>query len=727
MKMIHIQPSGRLGLQIRASDQDESPPRARRSQIRPAFLRGARRSQPCVVQSDLKQINYLMMKIKLMFSLLILVSLFNNIISQIPYPGDDPGQARLQTLQGNKVILENKVVSMGFFNNGEKITLQSFEDKKTHEQLKPGNSALFELVMLDSSLITSNDFRLVNSPVASDFPGNPDATTYADRLPGKKYSADLENQEKGLFVHWEADLRDGSNYVRQIFKFKTNNPDRISRIILVKLPANIGLRKEGTVDGSPMVHNNMFFALEYPLSKIEQNEKFMIDYLPRLMTPVSTVWGVTPANQLRRGFLYYVERERTHTYNQVLHYNSWYDISWNDRKFDENECLDRIKVFGDSLVNKRHVKMKAFLFDDGWDDNKTLWQFHSNFPDGFTKLGKAAESYNSGIGVWLSPFGGYGNAKTLRLEYGKIQNPPFETNDQGFSLSGPVYFNRFKEVTANFIRKYGICMFKFDGLGRGSGAGIVYQKDVEAFLKLNNELLEIKPDLYLSLTTGTWPSVYWLKYGDNIWRGGDDTNMMGEGSKRQQWITYRDADTYKNVVKRGPLYPLNSLMLCGICIADNGYPGMFEMNDKDISDEIWSFFATGTNLQELYINPHKLNTANWNCLAEASTWAKENESVMTDVHWVGGDPAIGEVYGFAAWSPEKAVLSLRNPSSVEKIFEINVSRIFEIPHNVRYKYSFYDARTNMANGKKQALAQAKLFRITLQPFEVKVFNAEPQL
>ena len=134
--------------------------------------------------------------------------------------------------------------------------------------------------------------------------------------------------------------------------------------------------------------------------------------------------------------------------------------------------------------------MKAFLFDDGWDDNKTLWQFNSGFPDGFTKLKKAAESYQSGIGVWLSPFGGYGNAKKLRMEYGKKQNPPFETNENGFSLAGPVYFKRFVDVTGNFIKKYNISMFKFDGVGAGSGAGIIYQKDVEAFLKLINELKE---------------------------------------------------------------------------------------------------------------------------------------------------------------------------------------------------------------------------------------------
>jgi len=53
---------------------------------------------------------------------------------------------------------------------------------------------------------------------------------------------------------------------------------------------------------------------------------------------------------------------------------------------------------------------------------------------------------------------------------------------------------------------------------------------------------------------------------------------------------------------------------------------------------------------------------NWDCLEKSSRWAIENESVLVDVHWTGGVPAQGEVYGFAAWSPEKAVLSLRNSS-----------------------------------------------------------------
>ncbi|MCX6923088.1 MAG: hypothetical protein NT154_07750, partial [Verrucomicrobia bacterium] len=42
----------------------------------------------------------------------------------------------------------------------------------------------------------------------------------------------------------------------------------------------------------------------------------------------SFVIGVAPAGQMRRAFLYYLERERAHPYRPYLHYNSWYDTAW---------------------------------------------------------------------------------------------------------------------------------------------------------------------------------------------------------------------------------------------------------------------------------------------------------------------------------------------------------------------------------------------------------------
>jgi hypothetical protein len=648
--------------------------------------------------------------------------------AQISYPDSSPGAAESMTLSDKSVVLENSVIRMKFVKDGKSITIEAFEDKKTKEQIKTGNAALFEITLFDNRVISSNEFRLLNLPTVSNIDANPLAVTYADRLGGKKYAADFENQELGLHLHWEADLRDASNYIRQFFTFTADGKVNISKFTLVKLPFNIGIEKAGTVDGSPMVHKNMFFAIEHPMSQIVQDKAFMISYLPQF-TPVSsaksftasTVWGTTPVNQLRRGFLYYIERERSNSYRQMLHYNSWYDISWSDRKFNESQALDRIKGFRDSLIIKRHVQLKAFLFDDGWDDNKTLWKFSvTGFPNGFTKLTEEARACRSSIGVWLSPFGGYGKTKAQRIEFGKNQDPPFETNANGFSLAGPVYYNRFLDVTRSFIKDYDISMFKFDGVGPGLGAigAGIYQNDIEAFLRLLKDLKVIKPTLYLDLTTGTWPSAYWLMYGDNTWRNGGDFGQTGAGSKRQQGITYRDAYTYKNVVA-GPLFPLSALMNGGIIIADNGLPGKFEMDDKEISDDIWSFFGTCVSLQELYINPHKLSTANWNCLAKASNWARENESVMADVHWVGGDPAKDDIYGYAAWSPKKAILTLRNPSKDVKSFEVNVTKVFELPPNVKNEFFFYD----VISGSTEPVAKGSSFSITLQPFEVKVLDA----
>ena len=81
------------------------------------------------------------------------------------------------------------------------------------------------------------------------------------------------------------------------------------------------------------------------------------------------------------------------------------------------------------------------------------------------------------------------------------------------------------------------------------------------------ELRAKKPDIYINLTTGTYPSPFWLLYADSIWRGGDDHSFAGVGTSRQRWITYRDSQLYRWVVEDGPLFPINSLMLHGIIFA----------------------------------------------------------------------------------------------------------------------------------------------------------------
>lgn len=636
-------------------------------------------------------------------------------------------------IKPDAISLGNNVLSYKWLLKGNSIHADQFKNKLTNTNVQWSNTDWFYVQLYDGTELNSGDFELVGPVVSQTIKANKKAIKKSETFAGKSIVAELIHRQSGLKIRWKSILKNGSNYIKQEFSFSTADSLRIDKIGLIQLPVNNNLTCNGVVAGSPITGNDMFFALEHPMSQFDTLAANTYGISIKRYIPLTTseltftaVCGVTAPDQLRRSFLYYLERERAVPYHHQLHYNSWYDISWVDRKMDEKQCLDRIQVFADSLIVKRNVKMDAFLFDDGWDNNQSLWKFNSGFPNEFKKLAETTHKYNANLGVWISPWGGYDDAKVQRLLYGQQQQPPFETNDNGFSLGGTNYYKRFFEVASSFVTKQGVSMFKFDGVGMGNGtegANAAYEKDIDALLKLIPDLRSIKTDLYFSLTVGTWPSPYWLYYGDAIWRNGADTGLSGEGNQRQRWMNFRDAETYNNIVKRGPLYPLNSLMNHGICIADNGVPDSLEMNDKDIADEIWSYFGNGSALQELYVNPHKLNKNNWDDMAAAAKWAKANENILYDTHWVGGSPAESAVYGFASFNSKKGLLMLRNPSSQIKQFLVNTAQVFEIPQNQSTAYQFFDVRSG---NKKQVVASGSQFQIELQPFEVKVLEARPQ-
>ena len=183
----------------------------------------------------------------------------------------------------------------------------------------------------------------------------------------------------------------------------------------------------------------------------------------------------------------------------------------------------------------------------------------------------------------------------------------------------------FHEACIEMVKKYGVNQFKFDGTGNVDTVvkGSAFDSDFDAAIHLISDLRQVKPDLYINLTTGTYPSPFWLMYADSIWRGGEDHSFAGVGPERERWITYRDMDVYDNVVKRGSLYPLNSLMLHGLIYGQKAYhlntdPG------GDFKNEVRDYFGTGTQLQEMYITPSLLKPADWDVLAEAAKWSRAN-------------------------------------------------------------------------------------------------------
>ncbi len=657
------------------------------------------------------------------------------------FPGPAPGHGQGKISQ-SELVLENRILSCTWGISGGQLKPKCVTNKLSATTLQLQETECFKLVLDGGRVIKASDLKIVGKPDMKNLEPKHNSCRLAERFGGKQITVVLGSPDINLEVQWRAILRDGSNYVRQQIDFTTKNkPINIKEIVLLELTAPHA-EVMGIVDGSPVVVDNVFFAYEHPLSKsqtLPSNRHRLRCSLPGRTTlklgeqlVQSSVIGVVPQGQLRRGFLYYLERERAHPYRPFLHYNSWYDIGYRAEKIQQRQCFEVIELFGKELFKRRGVMMESFALDDGWDDTASLWQFHKGLPNGFAPLQQVAEKYDSALGAWLSPFGGYGQAKQERLKYGREQG--FETNKSGFSLAGPKYYARFRDVCANMIREYGLSYFKFDGIGAGgrpTGTGPEFVRDMQALLRLISELRQVKPDVFVNITTGTWSSPYWLWYGDSTWRSGRDWHTHGWGSERQQQITYRDKETYHNVVSRAPLYPLNSLMTQGIMLANHGLPNQVD----GLVEDIHAFFASGTNCQELYITPSMLRSQDWDALAEAAKWSRENMDVLVDTHWIGGDPAKGEIYGWASWAARKGILSLRNPHDRPGKITIDIGKAFELPKSAAQRYSLKspwekDAAKAPAASALQSkttgvLSAGKGHTFELRPFEVLVFDATP--
>jgi hypothetical protein len=251
--------------------------------------------------------------------------------------------------------------------------------------------------------------------------------------------------------------------------------------------------------------------------------------------------------------------------------------------------------------------------------------------------------------------------------------------------------------------------------------GSRFGSDFEAAISLIDELRAEKPDIYINLTTGTWASPFWFSIADSVWRGNWDHDFCGVGTARQQWITFRDAMIYAHNVKISPLFPINSLMTHGV-IYNKGARGLTTTEADDLADEIWSGLGLGTQMQEVYITPSMLQSHEWDTLAAAAKWTRANADTMVDSHWVGGDPAALEAYGFASWSPAKGILVLRNPADTEQSFSFDPAAVFELPLGAPMRYALSSPKGDALPAEAIAGVATSL---VLKPFQVIVLEATP--
>ena len=196
-------------------------------------------------------------------------------------------------------------------------------------------------------------------------------------------------------------------------------------------------------------------------------------------------------------------------------------------------------------------------------------------------------------------------------------------------------------------------------------------------------VLLLSAQVWISLTIGTWPSPFWLLWGDSIWRDGPDVGDEGVGSARDRWLSFRD-NALRRAQSRGPLFPLTAFMQHGVVwsktaetISMWSKPKGPKATLQDFCNEVLSFFLAGTGLQELYIQMELMNDEKWKALAAASHLARQEIKLLPDARLI----AFGHLYGAAAleMTEGRAIFWLRNPEGTTQEATFSISELLELP------------------------------------------------
>ena len=668
--------------------------------------------------------------------------------SGVKYPSEEQPGIALATTDGDSYTLSNKLISASYsIENG----VLSFNGSKAL-QLAPSKD-LFSITLGDSTIVKSSEMKM-GLPAMETLKGDTKAIKKAEQFDGYKLSVPFEYGN--LTINWSAVLRNGSHYLRTEMKISAATDTEMKNIIPMEYTLIEGadiIEVKGAVRGAPLASDKIFAGIENPLGINSVEGNTIKGLWSRATTlkegetwEIGAVVGLVAEDQLRRSFLAYHERERAVPYRSFVHYNSWYELNI-DRNNDpdpmkrmvESQCVEVLEAWRTNMFEKHGVCIDAFVWDDGWDEFNSFWNFHKGFPNGFAKLDTIVKSMGAGTGAWLGPVGGYGWSKQQRLDF---WNRNHDNQIDNFELSHPEYFNGFITSCSNMVNSYDFRYFKFDGISDlGNATGPKVEEDAEGILKVLTALRKIRYDLFFNCTVGTWSSPFWFQYADAVWRQDADWTTVGDqGDDREKWITYRDHMVYKNFTVASPICPINSLMTHGLIVTKYGPPAAAPREDteetaKGIIREMRCAFGCGSGLIELYVDNDLMSTIGedgelWAELADCIKWHRNNEDVLADIHWVGGNPWDGEkaeVYGWASWNGKKATLTLRNPNSTEQTFTTTLRKALDIPSYVSGSVKLTDAfknQTQYAGITGESINIDKEITFTMPAFDVVVLDGK---
>jgi hypothetical protein len=433
--------------------------------------------------------------------------------------------------------------------------------------------------------------------------------------------------------------------------------------------------------GQPVYVKDLFLGIAHPGAdnfaaggRVSCSLPAYQDLKPRkTVRTVPLLIGAGEAGGARRAFLGCLLERRARPWRMMILVNDWY---WKDK----SRPLTALRALA-TLKQETRLPVDSFTLDDGWDfdwnGESGIWGRlnRQRFPGGWNALQTAGRGAGIQVSLWFGPIGGY-EYRGKRVEFGKSVG--FEINGDKLCLAGSRYKKHVIESFSAWARR-GMDYVKVDGFwpdcrqadhGHPVGpGGAIAQMD--ALIEVFAAWRRARPNLVIGYTSGSNPSPFWLEHADFVWRGGADDSHVGAGEPFDQHTTYLDSCLHRHRETEMPIGGFVTFDIVQHRIGGN--------SDRVFERGFWWLAARTSLHHDWYIQAGDLTLERWRMLERAARWAREHQDVFRFGRMIGGDPAKGEVYGFAAYDHGRGILALRNPSAQAKKFDGNLAELLDLP------------------------------------------------
>lgn len=432
--------------------------------------------------------------------------------------------------------------------------------------------------------------------------------------------------------------------------------------------------------GQPVRIDSAFFAgLEHPASSNTYSGGTLLlqQYPGRRFTRAplalqSVIVGAGAPGTVDAVLDRYVAQLRGQPRSRTL-YNTWCDLR------EDQLTSSNIHAVATTLrvqCDRHNIPIDTIVVDDGWQDKRSIWSERSDRIDSLARLSASLRARGFAFGLWL-PLSG----TRLDIAWGASQG--YEAACQTyFCMAGAAYNSALRRRLSELIRTSQPAFFKHDFnyfvCGRPEHQHFAddlrsTEANVDALLGLLRLERQRRPGIYLAVTSGLWPSPWWLPYCDTIWMGGKDHDFdkhvpASRGSVFE--MNYRDAALYRLLVENTNVFPLSAIMTHGIVDARHTVYDVRGENDEGWANYLMNYLGRGTLMRELYITPANLTERRWDILGRGLRWAHGLDDCMANARFILGNPRLGQIFGYAGGDGTRMYASIRNPQLQSQSFSL---------------------------------------------------------